>query len=57
MRGEKATEEQCDWPERLRSSSARAKPGRRHGQRRATALVFAREGAKVLAVDHRLEFG
>jgi len=25
------------------------------GNGRATALLFAREGAKVLAIDHRLE--
>src|SRR5437762_91258 len=30
-------------------------PGETMGNGRATALLFAREGAKVLAVDHRLE--
>jgi NAD(P)-dependent dehydrogenase (short-subunit alcohol dehydrogenase family) len=30
-------------------------PGEGMGNGRATALVFAREGAKVLAVDHRLD--
>src|SRR5947208_934607 len=30
-------------------------PGEGMGNGRATALLFAREGAKVLAVDHRLE--
>ena len=30
-------------------------PGEGIGNGRATALLFAREGAKVLAVDHRLE--
>ena len=30
-------------------------PGESMGNGRATALLFAREGAKVLAVDHRLE--
>jgi NAD(P)-dependent dehydrogenase (short-subunit alcohol dehydrogenase family) len=29
-------------------------PGEGMGNGRATALLFAREGAKVLAVDHRL---
>src|SRR5262249_8867749 len=31
------------------------RPGEGMGNGRATALLFAREGAKVLAVDHRLE--
>ena len=30
-------------------------PGETMGNGRATVLLFAREGAKVLAVDHRLE--
>ena len=30
-------------------------PGEGMGNGRATVLLFAREGAKVLAVDHRLE--
>src|SRR5215471_18503194 len=30
-------------------------PGEGMGNGRATTLLFAREGAKVLAVDHRLE--
>ena len=30
-------------------------PGEGMGNGRATALVFAREGAKVLAVDHRMD--
>src|SRR5689334_17362914 len=30
-------------------------PGEGMGNGRATALLFAREGARVLAVDHRLE--
>ena len=32
-------------------------PGEGIGNGRATALTFAREGAKVLCVDHHLEFG
>ena len=47
---------QCDWKDKTAIIvGAGQSPGEGMGNGRATALLFAREGAKVLAVDHRLE--